>query len=502
MATLTHAIAQSLSRGGSLPAIFFHEQALSFAELDAWSERIAAGLLRCGISPGDRVAVGLPNSPELVAAVLATLRSGAILVPLNSAATGDELAYLLRDCGAALLITSAEQARAARAGGVSVPILTGLEPLTAAPARALPSRAAADPALIIYTSGTTDRPKGAVLSQGALFTNFRAVADLWQWTRSDRLLLTLPCFHLHGLGLGVLTSLLVGSSIVLRSRFVAEEALALLSRYECTMFFGVPTMYHRLISLPDEALAAAPLFRMRMWVSGSAPMPASTYERFRQRFGYALMNRYGMTEAGCVLSTHGDETRRAGIVGRPLPGVELRLVDPDRLQAGEMIDTPDGEPGELLFRGPSLFSGYWNRPQETQRAFLSGFLRSGDLAIREADGAFRIMGRRSVDIIKSRGFKISAVEIESCLQAHPAVAEAAVVGIPDADRGEAVVAVIKLATAATASAEQLRAHAREHLSAHKVPAQIVFMDDIPQIGPGKFKKRELIERLRPQPDIG
>lgn len=497
MSTLVHEIEKTLRRRGPAPALFWQERAWSFAELDAWSAQLASGLRAQGIAAGDRVAVSFRNSPELIAAVLATLRSGAILVPVNPSATADELAHLLGDCGAALVLTQPERVDVIRACGYAGPVFTELELVASRePPKELPQRAPEDPAMLMYTSGTTSRPKGVVLSQGALFKNFSTVAGLWEWTEADRLLLTLPCFHLHGLGLGVLLSLCVGSSIVLTQGFVAEDALALMARYECTMFFGVPTMYGRFVQLSAQALAGVELRRMRMWVSGSAPMPEVTYERFAERFGYALMNRYGLTEACCVLSTRCAELRRAGNVGRPLPGVEVRLVDADRLDLGELSEVPDGELGELLIRGPSLFRQYWNRPEDTQRAFTHGFLRSGDLAVREADGTFRILGRRSLDIIKSRGYKISAVEIECCLQRHPAVAELAVVGLPDEDRGEAVVAAVTLAAGESVSAEQLREYARQHLAPHKVPVKFLLLDEIPRVGPGKFNKSALIKRLR------
>lgn len=495
MTALIHAIEHSLARRGAAPALFWQDRVLSFAELDATSLRLAHALLARGIAPADRIAVSLENSPELIVTVLATLRCGAVLVPLNPAATPCELAYLLSDCGAALVITEPQRAAAIRGCGYAGPLLCELVPDSAAQT-ALPRRVADDPALLMYTSGTTSQPKGAVLSHGALHSNFDAVAKLWEWTASDRLLLTLPCFHLHGLGLGILLSLQVGSSIVLRPRFVVEEALALLTRYQCTMFFGVPTMYGRLVQLSAEALAGAELQRMRLWVSGSALMPASVYERFHARFGRVLMNRYGLTEACCVLSTRCRDAARAGNVGRPLPGVDVRLVDEERLDdAGELHEVGEGEPGELLVRSSGLFSGYWQRPAETQRALVAGFLRTGDIAVREADGSFRMMGRRSLDIIKSRGFKISALEIESCLQSHEAVAAVAVVGLPHAERGEAVVAAVTLLAGAAVSAQELRQYAGAHLAPHKVPMQVVFLDELPRVGPGKFKKAELIKQL-------
>ncbi|MBI3783539.1 MAG: AMP-binding protein [Deltaproteobacteria bacterium] len=502
--SLDAAFHSTATRQAAATALVFDDVSYSYRALRIASERFAHALLAAGIEPGQRVVVGMTNSPELVVSILGTIAAGAILVPVNPAATADELLYIIGDCGARLAVVES-----AHLGVLRDATPTGLTPLdgpnlgrdcfaatleTSADRRpnAIDPRS---PALIIYTSGTTGRPKGAVLSHEALTTNLLTVAEAWRWTANDRLLLTLPCFHLHGLGLGILTSLMVGSSIVLRRRFVVDEVLADLARFECTMFFGVPTMYSRLVALPDTALRTYRRQRMRLWVSGSAPLNAALFERFRERFGYELMDRYGMTECCFVLSTPYDEPRRPGMVGRPLAGVDVRLVDPDAADSGKIVDVADGSHGEILIRGSNLFSGYWQRPQETQRVMLDGYLRSGDIAVREADGMFRIVGRSSVDIIKSRGFKVGAVEIEEALQRHPAVEEVAVVGLPDPDQGERVVAAVILRRDAQVSTDQLRAHVRTLLAPHKVPADIVFVDDIPRIGPGKFKKKELIARL-------
>jgi malonyl-CoA/methylmalonyl-CoA synthetase len=475
----------------------------SFSTIDRESAEIASGLRARGIGPGERVAVGFPNSPELVTTVLAVLRSGAALVPLNPAYPADEAGYIVGDSAPALILTHDAQAAALREitarspvppNGCASTLLTSTDDLRASIAGDPPLRPE-DPALIIYTSGTTGRPKGAVLSHGALLSNLTTIAAAWRWTERDRLLLTLPCFHLHGLGLGILGSFLVGSSVVMRARFVAEETPRLLAEHECTMFFGVPTMYNRLVTLPESALEGIDFGGMRMWVSGSAPLGPATFERFRERFGFELLDRYGMTECGFVVATPYGEARRPGTVGRPLPGIEVRIVDADEADAGRLVPARRGEPGEVLMRGPNLFSGYWRREEETRAAFLDGFLRSGDLAIEDEDGMIRIVGRRSVDVIKSRGFKIGAIEIENCLQAHPAVAEVAVVGVPHADLGEIVVAVVCRAPGKDVSPEGLRAYAREHLAPHKVPGRIVFRDQIPRTGPGKFKKRQLIDDL-------
>jgi len=498
MSSLGDAVAATCARRGDDVALLSDDQWLSFREVAARARATAAALVGRGVRSGDRVAVGLPNSAELVTTILGVLHAGAVLVPLNPASTAEEVAYVVGDASARLAIVGPGHARALAAARLPTPVGVVEGPLAVDETSVVLPRTDADaPALIVYTSGTTGRPKGAILSHRALLTNFTAVAQAWQWTEQDRLLLTLPCFHLHGLGLGILTSFLVGSSVALRPRFTAADTLGDLQGVGATMFFGVPTMYNRLVALPDAALAAADLSRMRLWVSGSAPLSAATFERFRTRFGVELMDRYGMTECGFVLSTPYGRPRRPGVVGVPLPGVSVRLVEPEAAARGELVDVTDGVQGEIIMRGPNLFSGYWNRPEDTQRALVDGYLLSGDLGVREADGMMRIVGRKSVDIIKTRGFKVSAGEIEDCLQHHPDVQEVAVVGLPDADQGERVVAAVTpSADAATAlTADALRMYARQHLAPHKVPSGVVFVAEIPRTGPGKFKKQELIRRL-------
>lgn len=496
MHCLGEALAATAARRRLETALLFEGVQYTYGLIEARAATVAGALSARGVRPGDRVAVALSNSPELIVSVLGVLRLGAVLVPINSAAALDEVAYILDDSVAHAAILEPTHA----AGLVQADLHTNPELLTAADtihgsAAAVTGVDPEAPALIVYTSGTTGRPKGAVLSHRALLSNLLSVAEAWKWTEDDRLLLTLPCFHLHGLGLGILTSFLVGSSVALQARFHLETVLADIERARATMFFGVPTIYNRLVGLDDGVVRAHDLKCMRVWVSGSAPLSVATYERFREYFGYSLMNRYGMTECGFVLSTPYDEPRRPGVVGRALPGVEVRIVDPERADRGEVVDLAGGEEGEILIKGPNLFSGYWQRPDATRAAMVDGYLRSGDVAVREADGQIRIVGRSSVDIIKTRGFKVGAVEIEDCLQRHPAVQEVAVVGVFDADQGERVVAVVTLKEGSNASAEELRAHARQHLAPHKVPAQFVFIAEIPKTGPGKFKKKELAAKL-------
>lgn len=499
MHTLPDTIRATIARRSDAPALLFEDAVYSFAHIGARAAALAAGLAQRGIFSGDRVAVGLPNSPELVTAVLGVLYAGAVLVPLNPAYTPDELLYLVEDSGVRAAIVTEEHAALLMHGRSPELALIATHPDELTRAAPAPEAAAgvdpAAPALLVYTSGTTGRPKGAILSHRALLTNFTTVARAWEWTADDRLLLTLPCFHLHGLGLGIITSFLVGSSIVLRRRFVAEDVCADLERSAATMFFGVPTMYNRLVALPPAATATCDLRRMRLWVSGSAPLTAATFERFEQRFGVQILERFGMTECGFALATPYAARRRPGVVGLPLPGISVRIIDSEATNTDALVDVPDGTQGELVLRGPNLFSGYWRRPEETRRAFVHGYFRSGDLAVRESDGMIRIVGRSSVDIIKTRGFKVSAVEIEDCLQRHPQVQEVAVVGVPDADQGERIVAAVVAAAGAGLTAQSLHAFARRHLAPHKVPADFLFVTEIPRTGPGKFKKKELIQQL-------
>lgn len=490
-------IEETLARRRASIAVSFDGREHTYAEIDRRSAAVATSLGRSGVGPGERVAVGLANSPELIVTVLGALRAGAAVVPLNPQASGDEVRYIVADAEARVAVVEDGQSRELRDACPPAlqRITASLEeqgsPGDTAPARAWDAEA---PALVVYTSGTTGAPKGVVLSQRALATNLATVAESWEWTERDRLLLTLPCFHMHGLGLGILASLLVGSTIVLRRRFDVATVLTDLIASQATMFFGVPTMYNRIVALPADRAAETALASMRLWVSGSAPLSAATFERFRARFGAEILERYGMTECCFVLSAPLHGQRRPGTVGFPLPGVDLRLVDPERADEGVSCDVPRDAQGEILIAGPSLFSGYWGRPEETRKAMLGSYLRSGDLAERDADGQFRIVGRMSVDIIKTRGFKVGAGEIEDCLQRHPAVAEVAVFGVPDADQGQRIIAAVTLRAGAVATADELRAHARAHLAPHKVPSRVEFLEEIPRTGPGKFKKAELVRR--------
>ncbi len=494
MHTLTAALNQRLRQRANHCAVVWNGQEIRFAELESWSNAIAFELQAMGISAADRVAVGLSNSPVLVATVLAVIRSGAILVPLNPSGSADEARYIVDNSGAAVAVLGKSQE--SNWGEVGTPLYTPCRATVSATPVAQHNANDEDIALLVYTSGTTGRPKGVALSQAALVGNLKTVREAWKWTAEDRLLLTLPCFHLHGLALGIIGSILAGSSIVLRERFVADEVLGMIERWRCTLFFGVPTMYNRLVLSGEERQAAANLTSMRLWVSGSAPLTPATFSRFQDRFGHQILERFGMSEGGFMIAVPYEGPRRAGTIGRPLPGIEIRLIDPEKADLGQVADdVPRGTSGEIAIRGPNLFSGYWNDPDATQRAYVGPYFRSGDLAQIDPDGMIRIIGRLSVDIIKSRGFKISAIEIENCLQRHPDIAEVAVVGVPNDDLGQEVVAAVTPKSGNQIDIAAVTNFARQHLAGYKIPRRIVVMDSIPKTGPGKFKKTALIESL-------
>ncbi|HSD67220.1 MAG TPA: AMP-binding protein, partial [Vicinamibacteria bacterium] len=335
------------------------------------------------------------------------------------------------------------------------------------------------PAAIVYTSGTTGRAKGAVLTHGNLAANARTLVEAWQITAADRYLAVLPLFHVHGLGNGVCSWLVSGCRMRLVERFEHEKAEALFEEFRPTLFFGVPTIYGRLLELPD-APARRIGARSRLFVSGSAPLPAPVFEAFRAKFGHAILERYGMTETLMTIGNPYEGERRPGTVGRPLPGVEVRIVGPDGRGAA------DGETGELHVRSLAVFQGYWRQPEATAACFADGWFRTGDLGTRSPDGYVTLRGRAS-DLIISGGFNVYPREIESVLLEQPGVREAAVVGEPDERRGERPVAFY----AGDADPSGLEAACRRQLASFKVPTTFVRVEALPRNALGKVEKRRL-----------
>ncbi|GLH97477.1 fatty-acyl-CoA synthase [Phytohabitans aurantiacus] len=438
----------------------FGDQVTTYRELDRWTAEVAGAF-----AGARRVAVWARPRVETVVAVVAGLRAGVPVVPLNPKAGEREVAHILGDSEPDLVLDE------------SLPVSSGVELAPVSPAA---------PALIVYTSGTTGPPKGVVLSHGAIASNLDALAAAWQWTADDTVAHGLPLFHVHGLILGMLGPLRLGGTAFHIGRF-SPGAVAAALRSSATVLFGVPTMYHRLAEAAstDTSVASA-LAGARLLVSGSAALPVVDHERIARATGQRVVERYGMTETLMNCAVRADGDRVPGTVGPPLPGVDVRLVDDE----GNDLHAA-GEVGEIFVRGPNLFLEYLNRPDATAEAMRDGWFRTGDVATWTGDGAIKIVGRRATDLIKSGGYKIGAGEIENVLLDHPAVAEAAVTGAPDADLGERVVAWIVAAPGAVPDKDELAEWVATQLSPHKRPREIHVLDALPRNAMGKVLKNAL-----------
>lgn len=481
---LTEAQADPDGPGAHRPALRFGDRSLTYGELAATASPLAARVAEAG-----RIAVWATPTLETAVAVVAALLAGVPAVPLNPKSGESELGHIVSDSAPTLVL--------AAPGTQLPPALAALERLdidTSAPTTSLPSPGAPDPespALIVYTSGTTGPPKGAVIPRRAIATTLDALADAWQWTGDDVLVHGLPLFHVHGLILGILGPLRRGGSVRHLGRFETAGVARELSE-GATMLFGVPTMYHRIAeTLPNDPALAKALARARLLVSGSAALPVHDHERIAQATGRRVIERYGMTETLMNTSVRADGEPRAGTVGVPLPGVELRLTEEDGTTA---VEAYDGETvGEIQVRGPNLFTEYLNRPEATAAAFTEdGWFRTGDMAVRDPDGYVRIVGRKATDLIKSGGYKIGAGEIENALLEHPGVREAAVTGEPDADLGERIVAwIVPADSQSPPTVDELADHVARRLAPHKRPRVVHHLDALPRNDMGKIMKRAL-----------
>ena len=467
-------------------ALEFEDQSYTFGEVDARSNRLAQVLLQRGIRQGDRLCVYLANCVEMIDLYLACVKLGVILVPINILYRDREISHILNDAEPAAAVSDADFAS-------PVPIWKPAE-LTGA-AAGLPAdrpRIALDgdaPAGVIYTSGTTGASKGAVLTHNNFAANALNLLTCWQITSADRFLLTLPLFHVHGLGNGLHCWLASGCRMRLLERFEHQKAEATFLDFRPTLFFGVPTIYVRLLDIPEPQAREIGGF-MRLFVSGSAPLPAHVLEEFRAKFGHTILERYGMSENCMDMSNPYVGERRPGSVGLPLPGVSVRLLDAD----GRPV--ADGETGEIYLKGPNVFAGYWRREEATRAAFVDGYFRTGDLAVRSPDGYYTLCGRKS-DLIISAGFNIYPREIEEFLLEQEEVDEAAVAGVPDRIRGEVPVAYVVLRTPIEASALEQRC--REKLASFKIPRAFIPVDRLPRNAMGKIQKHLLPAA---QPDSG
>jgi malonyl-CoA/methylmalonyl-CoA synthetase len=468
----------------------------SYGMLEAISARIAHCIADHGVKAGDRVAVQAEKTPEAVFLYLACLRAGAALLPLNPAYRSDELEYFLDDAEPALVIgdpANADLAALCVARGIPLATLdaqgggTLIDQSAGRPnVFTTVPRAGQDLGAILYSSGTTGRPKGVMLSHDNLASNALTLHKLWQFRPDDVLLHALPIFHTHGLFVALNTTLVNGSAIIFHNRFMPDHVVADLPR--ATVFMGVPTYYMRLLAAPAFDRAASK--NIRLFLCGSAPLLGNAFNQFEKRTGMQIVERYGMTEAGMITSAHLDKPRRAGAVGWPLPDVDLRIVGEDErpLTAGET--------GEIRIKGPNVFRAYWKKPEKTAEDFTEGWFKTGDLARIDQDGMISIVGRTN-DMIISGGFNVYPKEIEQVLDAIPSIAESAVVGMPHPDFGEASLAI--LIAAPGAAVPDVRAVSdllKEKLAKYKVPKLIVLADSLPRNAMGKVQKKLLRESYK------
>ncbi len=460
-------------------ALEFQGREFTFGEIESRSNRLAHALVARGMRTGDRLCVYLVNSVEMIDVYLACVKLGVIFVPINILYREREMAHILADAAPRALVTDADLVVSAeiwRPADLSAEA-AGLPDLR--PGVVLDGDA---PAGIIYTSGTTGTAKGAVLTHNNFSANAVNLLACWEIRESDRFLLALPLFHVHGLGNGLHCWLASGCRMRLLERFEHQTAADVFVEFRPTLFFGVPTVYVRLLGFAKDVAHEIGGF-MRLFVSGSAPLPAQVFEEFEALFGHRILERYGMSETIMNISNPYWGERRAGTIGFPLPGVSAKLMDP------ALEPVAQGETGEVYLKGPNIFAGYWGRPEATKDAFVEGWFRTGDLGTISADGYFTLCGRKS-DLIISGGFNIYPREIEEFLQEHSAVAEAAVVARPDKLRGEVPVAYVALL--APVEVAELAALCREKLASFKVPREFVVVEKLPRNAMGKLQKNLLL----------
>ena len=456
--------------------------ACTFGDLEARSNRLAHVLRARGLGRGDRLAFFLGNRVEIIDLWLAGVKLGLIIVPINVLYRERELRHILTDAAPAAVITSSELAAFIPAGVA----IWDVDQLAADAAGELADRfvnacVADTPVALVYTSGTTGASKGAVLTHGNFAANATAIVNAWQITSADRFLCTLPLFHVHGLGNGVHAWLVSGCHLRLTERFEHAKAAGWFEDYRPTLFFGVPAMFIRLLEVPPERAQAIGR-RLRLAVSGSAPLPAEVHEKFRERYGSVILERYGMSETLMNVGNPYEGERRPGTIGLPFPHVQLRILD----EAGAPV--PDGTMGELWVRGANVCAGYWRRPDATAAAWRDGWFRTGDVGSRAPDGYITLHGRRS-DLVISGGFNIYPREIEELLLEQPGVREAAVIGAPDAVRGEVLIAF--LVTGPEYDEAALRARLASQLASFKLPRAFIRIDAIPRTALGKIQKHLL-----------
>ncbi len=478
-------LARSLTRFADKAALETDARDWTYGELERAAGQLAAVLAARGVTPGERVLAQTDKSAEAVVLYLATLRLGAIYLPLNVDYTEQELAYFVGDATPVIAVCrdgSQDLFRRIGGDGLAIATLPDLfAELTEAQARHA-RRAEDDVAAILYTSGTTGKPKGAMLTHRNLVSNGEMLIDFWRFTAEDRLIHTLPIFHVHGLFVALHCAFFSGATVVFQQRFDAGAVIAAMPG--ASVLMGVPTFYIRLLN--EAAFTRDVASGMRLFISGSAPLSADIHRAFEARTGHRVLERYGMTETGMLTSNPYDGARKAGFVGPPLPGVSLRIAGED----GTAL--PDGEVGIVEVSGPNVFAGYWQMPEKTASEFRpDGYFITGDMGLIDPDGYVQLVGREK-DLIITGGLNVYPAEVEALLDERGDVAEAAVIGVPHPDFGEAVVAVVR--PSGPLDGDAVREALRHDLAGFKVPRQVIAVDDLPRNTMGKIQKKLLRER--------
>jgi long-chain acyl-CoA synthetase len=500
--TLADALTVALAIAPDRTAIFFEGREITYRELDRAANRVASALVALGVKVGDRVAVHLDNRPEFIEVYQGVMRAGATLVPTNVMYTAEEMEHIVGDSGAVVLFARSDLVpkiegirsrlpalrHVVEVGGAEHPGARSHDALKAGASDVRPAIAVDRNALafIQYTSGTTGKPKGAMVSHAnvlAVIDNTIDIPGAVPALEEDVMLLVLPLFHAYALNLAMNRAFLGVTPFVLVGRFDADRVMTLMARHRVTIFYGAPPMYFALVNTPG--MDHHDLSSLRMAFSGAAPLPVVILERFRARTGVEISEGYGLSETAPTLcSNAAGPVNKPGTVGPAIPEVELRLVDDqDR-------DVPPGEVGEIVARGPNVFRGYWNREAETAEAFRGGWFHTGDLARIDADGYYTIVDRKK-DMIIVSGYNVYPIELENVLLRHPKILDAAVIGVPDEYQGESVKAVLVLRPGESVETKEITDYCREHLAAYKVPRYVEVRAELPKSATGKVLKREI-----------
>jgi long-chain acyl-CoA synthetase len=491
MANLARLLTETAQRHPDRPAVRLDGVTTSYAELDDAVSRCAGHLRGLGVQPGDRVGVMLPNVPQFPVAYYGVLRAGGVVVPMNVLLKERETSFYLTDPGAKVVlawtdVAAAAQAGADAAGAQCVVVGPDLADVVAdaEPVREDAPREGSDTAVILYTSGTTGTPKGAELTHDNLYENARVTSTtLFEFTEQDVVLGALPLFHAFGQTCALNAGVYAGALLTMLPRFDAGKGLEVIERDRVTVFEGVPTMFNAFLHSP--ALPTTDTSSLRVCCSGGAALPVEVLKGFEETLGCVVLEGYGLSETSPVASfNHPHALRKAGSIGTPIQGVEMKVGD------DEGKEVPDGEVGQIFIRGHNVMKGYWQRPDATEEVMKDGWFATGDMATRDGDGLYAIVDRKK-DLIIRGGYNVYPREIEEVLYEHPAVREAAVIGVPDTSLGEEVAAAVVAKEGQTIDVDELKAFVKDQVAGYKYPRRIWVVDELPKGPTGKILKREI-----------